>query len=172
MAGMTARLDVLCAGYAADRVASTVALIRDQGAVIVVDPGMVAGRRRILDPLARLGVDPAAVTDVVLSHHHPDHTLNAALFERARMHDFWAIYAGDIWTDRPADGFALSPSVRLMATPATPPRTSPRSRTPTTASPPARTCGGRSRARRSILSPRIRICSNGPGPGCWPSRRR
>ena len=117
MAGMTAQLDVLCAGYAADRVASTVVLIRDQGAVIVVDPGMVAGRGRILDPLARLGVDPAVVTDVVLSHHHPDHTLNAALFERARVHDFWAIYEGDTWTDRPADGFALSPSVRLMATP-------------------------------------------------------
>jgi glyoxylase-like metal-dependent hydrolase (beta-lactamase superfamily II) len=98
-------------------VASTVVLIRDQGAVIVVDPGMVAGRRAILDPLARLGVDPAAVTDVVLSHHHPDHTLNAALFERARVHDFWAVYEGDTWTDRPADGFALSPSVRLMATP-------------------------------------------------------
>ena len=117
MAGMTSRLDVLCAGYAADRVASTVVLIRDAGAVIVVDPGMVADRRRILDPLARLGVDPAAVTDVVLSHHHPDHTLNAALFERARVHDFWAVYADDTWTDRPADGFALSPSVRLMATP-------------------------------------------------------
>jgi glyoxylase-like metal-dependent hydrolase (beta-lactamase superfamily II) len=117
MAGMTARLDVLCAGYAADRVASTVVLIRDEGAVIVVDPGMVADRRRILDPLAGLGVDPAVVTDVVLSHHHPDHTLNAALFERARVHDFWAIYQGDTWTDRSADGFELSPSVRLMATP-------------------------------------------------------
>jgi glyoxylase-like metal-dependent hydrolase (beta-lactamase superfamily II) len=117
MARVTARLDVLCAGYAADRVASTVVLIRDEAAVIVVDPGMVASRRRILDPLAGLGVDPAAVTDVVLSHHHPDHTLNAALFGRARVHDFWAIYEGDTWTDRPADGFALSPSVRLMATP-------------------------------------------------------
>ena len=117
MADMNTRLDVLCAGYAADRVASTVVLIRDEDTVIVVDPGMVADRRRILDPLARLGVDPAVVTDVVLSHHHPDHTLNAALFERARVHDFWAIYQGDTWTDRPADGFALSPSVRLMATP-------------------------------------------------------
>jgi glyoxylase-like metal-dependent hydrolase (beta-lactamase superfamily II) len=114
---MTALLDVLCAGYAADRVASTVVLIRDEGAVIVVDPGMVASRERILGPLAQLGVDSAQVTDVVLSHHHPDHTLNAALFERARVHDFWAIYQGDVWTDRPADGFQLSPSVTLMATP-------------------------------------------------------
>jgi glyoxylase-like metal-dependent hydrolase (beta-lactamase superfamily II) len=117
MTGMTARLDVLCTGYAGDRVASTVVLVRDEGAVIVVDPGMVAGRRLILDPMAGLGVDPAEVTDVVLSHHHPDHTLNAALFERARVHDFWAIYFGDTWTDRPADGFELSASVRLMTTP-------------------------------------------------------
>jgi glyoxylase-like metal-dependent hydrolase (beta-lactamase superfamily II) len=114
---MTARLDVLCTGYAAERVASTVALIRDEDTVIVVDPGMVAGRQQILGPLARLGVDPASVSDVVFSHHHPDHTLNAALFERARFHDFWAIYHGDVWTDRPAEGFELSPSVRLMATP-------------------------------------------------------
>jgi len=89
---MTARLDVLCAGYAAERVASTVVLIRDEGAVIVVDPGMVAS-------------------------HHPDHTLNAALFERARFHDFWAIYQDDTWTERPADGFQLSQAVTLMGTP-------------------------------------------------------
>jgi glyoxylase-like metal-dependent hydrolase (beta-lactamase superfamily II) len=114
---MTASLDVLCAGYAADRVASTVVLIRDTSAVIVVDPGMVASRRQILGPLAQLGVDPADVTDVVFSHHHPDHTLNAALFGRARFHDHWAIYHNDVWADRPADGFELSPSVRLMATP-------------------------------------------------------
>src|SRR5215831_18674633 len=114
---MTANLVVLSAGYAAERVASTVVLIRDEGAVIVVDPGMVASRQQILGPLAELGVDPASVTDVVFSHHHPDHTLNAALFERARFHDFWAIYEADTWTDRPADGFQLSASVRLVATP-------------------------------------------------------
>lgn len=114
---MHARLDVLCTGYAADRVASTVVLVRDGGAVIVVDPGMVADRAAILGPLDRLGVSPDEVTDVVFSHHHPDHTLNAALFAGASFHDFWAIYSGDVWTERPADGFELSPSVRLMATP-------------------------------------------------------
>lgn len=114
---MHALLDVLCTGYAAERVASTVVLVRDGGAVIVVDPGMVASRARILGPLERLGVSPDEVTDVVFSHHHPDHTLNAALFGHARFHDFWATYQGDVWTGRPAEGFRLSPSVRLMATP-------------------------------------------------------
>ena len=114
---MTAELQVLNDGYADERVASTVVLIRDEGQAIVVDPGMVAHRGKILDPLASLGVDPGDVGDVVFSHHHPDHTLNAALFERARFHDFWAIYQDDTWDDRPADGFQLSPSVRLMTTP-------------------------------------------------------
>jgi glyoxylase-like metal-dependent hydrolase (beta-lactamase superfamily II) len=84
----------------------------------VVDPGMVpdvAGA--ILDPLAGLGESAASITDVILSHHHPDHTVNMGLFPRARIHDHWAWYRGDEWVDRPAEGFALSPSVVLIETP-------------------------------------------------------
>ena len=92
-------------------------LIRDGEVTIVVDPGMVASRNAILDPLTKLGVQVGQVTDVVFSHHHPDHTLNAALFPDARFHDFWAIYQDDRWDDRDADGFHLSPAVRLMSTP-------------------------------------------------------
>ncbi len=114
---MTARINVLTAGYVGGRVASTVTLIQDGSATIVVDPGMVATRAAILDPLVSLGVRVEDVTDVVFSHHHPDHTLNAALFPDARFHDHWAIYRDDVWEDREADGYQLSPSVRLMATP-------------------------------------------------------
>lgn len=116
---MTARLDVLTVGYVGNRVASTVALIRDGDLVAVVDPGMVADRAQILQPLADLGVDPHDVTDVILSHHHPDHTVNAALFLRARIHDFWATYVDDEWINRDFPGGIeiLSPGVRLMLTP-------------------------------------------------------
>src|SRR6478609_3868985 len=114
---MSARLDVLTVGYADDRVASTVVLVRDGDATVVVDPGMVASRDRILVPLDALVVAPSAVTDVVLSHHHPDHTMNVALFVNARVHDFMAIYHDDVWEDRDADGFAVSPNVTLMTTP-------------------------------------------------------
>lgn len=118
---MTATMDVLTAGYVGDRVASTVVLVRDGDAVAVVDPGMVASRERILAPLRELGVTPESVTDVVFSHHHPDHTLNAALFPEARYHDFWAVYRDDVWTTRllskEPDGWALSPSIRLLYTP-------------------------------------------------------
>ncbi len=114
---MTARLDVLADGYAADRVASSVVLVRDGATVVVVDPGMVASRSVILGPLAALGVEPESVTDVVFSHHHPDHTLNAALFPAARFHDHWAIYRDDVWDSREAEGFHLSDSVWLLETP-------------------------------------------------------
>lgn len=114
---MAAELTILTTGYVGDRVASTVVLIRDGDAVVVVDPGMVADRRAILDPLRGAGLSPADVTDVVFSHHHPDHTLNAALFTAARFHDVMAIYRDDIWEDSTAEGRVLAPSVRLAATP-------------------------------------------------------
>lgn len=53
----------------------------------------------------------------MLSHHHPDHTVNVALFGEVPVHDFQAVYVRDNWTRRPADGVQLTPSVRLLATP-------------------------------------------------------
>ncbi len=118
----SATVHVLTAGYAreesdGEHVGSTVTLIQDGNAVIIVDPGLVASRQGLLAELATSGLSPAAVTDVVFSHHHPDHTVNAALFPAARIHDHWAIYDGDLWISREAEGYALSPSVRLLATP-------------------------------------------------------
>ena len=113
-----ARLDVLFAGYGGDGVASTVSLVRDGEVVIVVDPGMVPARASILEAMRHLGVAPEQVTDIVLSHHHPDHTMNIALFpEDVRVHDHWAVYQRDRWTARPAEGVQLGPGVRLLETP-------------------------------------------------------
>jgi len=118
----SATVHVLQPGYAreeqdGEHVGSTVTLIRDGAVAVVVDPGMVASRAALLAALAELGATPEAVTDVVFSHHHPDHTVNAALFPAARIHDHWAIYDGDRWISRAADGYELSPSIHLIATP-------------------------------------------------------
>jgi glyoxylase-like metal-dependent hydrolase (beta-lactamase superfamily II) len=93
------------AGYAnfttaVGRVASTVAFVWDGDVRVILDPGMVPDPKSILEPLAVLGESPARITDVVFSHHHPDHTLNAALFPHARFHDHWANYQGDGWQNR------------------------------------------------------------------------
>ncbi|MDQ3899560.1 MAG: MBL fold metallo-hydrolase [Actinomycetota bacterium] len=113
----TAYAQVLHVGYGSNGVASTTGFIRDADLLVVTDPGMVSDRRVILEPLREVGVEPGEVTDVIFSHHHPDHTLNAALFPNARFHDHWAIYKGDQWQWRDAEGFELSPAVRLIRTP-------------------------------------------------------
>jgi glyoxylase-like metal-dependent hydrolase (beta-lactamase superfamily II) len=115
-----AEFHVLSDGYVSshdDRVRSTVSFARDGEALVVIDPGLVPGRAAILDPLAALGVPPEDVTDVIISHHHPDHTLNVALFPNARLHDHWAWYRDDLWTSRPAEGFELAAGIRLIETP-------------------------------------------------------
>ncbi len=108
---------MLFEGYVGERTASTVSLVRDGDVRLVVDPGMVPEPSSILDPLRAQGLGPHDVTDVVLSHHHPDHTMHASLFPRARIHDHWAWYRGDLWVTRPAEGFAVSLSIALVETP-------------------------------------------------------
>jgi len=111
------RTHILSPGYGSGKVASTVSLIEAEGALIVVDPGMVSSRAAILDPLAALGYDPSEVTDVIISHHHPDHTINVALFPEAVLHDHWATYRNDEWNSRPAEGVVVAPGVTLWETP-------------------------------------------------------
>lgn len=118
--GRTARVDTLYVGSLTSTgggVASSCTLIRDGDRAIVVDPGMAPSARSILDPLEALGVKPEDVTDVVLGHHHPDHTIHAGHFPNAAIHDHWAIYRGTDWEDSECDGRVLAPSVILARTP-------------------------------------------------------
>ncbi len=148
----SAAVHVLHEGYAredadGDRVGSTVTLILDAGRVIVVDPGMVPDRGELIAALAGHGPGPGDVTDVVFSHHHPDHTVNAALFPAAKIHDHWATYDGDLWTGRDPGDFALTPSVWLPW----PPRPPASARAPTPG-------GARTARPRTRWPPRARRC--------------
>ncbi|MFB7788158.1 MBL fold metallo-hydrolase [Streptomyces vinaceus] len=118
--GRSAVYKVLTTGYVGSTgpgVAATVSYVHDAGRHVIFDPGMVASQEDILAPLAQLGLGPDDITDVVLSHHHPDNTVNAGLFGRARVHDHRVEYRGDRWTNRDAEGYELTPSLRLIRTP-------------------------------------------------------
>ena len=174
--GGSASVYVLHEGYVGrdgddERVAGTVTLILDGDVVIVVDPGMVASREALLAALAAHGPQAGDVTDVVFSHHHPDHTVNAALFPAARIHDHWAVYVGDRWIDRDADGAELSPWSGCCARRGTPPRTFPRScpRRATSSRAPMR--GGARTDLPTIRSaPTPTLCTPA-GNSCFPSPR-
>jgi glyoxylase-like metal-dependent hydrolase (beta-lactamase superfamily II) len=109
----------LIPGVSADgarHVAGTIVLIRGDNVIIVADPGMVTDRALIVDALAHEGIAPHEVTHVFVSHHHPDHTVNVALFPNAEVVDFWAVYKGDLWRDH-ADGYAIAPGITVLRTP-------------------------------------------------------
>lgn len=115
---MTATFHLLHEGYVRDNgVAGSVSLVLDGSSVIVVDPGMVADPDLILAPLRGQGVQAADVTHVVVTHHHPDHTINVGLFPNAEVVDFWARYRGDQWLDHEGDGHRVSEHARLILTP-------------------------------------------------------
>src|SRR6201996_4030131 len=77
--GLAAEADKFLVG------ASTVALVRSGDELIVFDTGPYAYRPILQGRLRRAGVDPAAVTKVVLSHLHWDHAANADLFANAEI---------------------------------------------------------------------------------------
>lgn len=64
---------------------STIALLRGHGRVALVDVGAFSMRRMLIEQLARRGLKPADVTDVLLTHSHYDHSVNWTLFRDARI---------------------------------------------------------------------------------------
>jgi glyoxylase-like metal-dependent hydrolase (beta-lactamase superfamily II) len=109
----------LIPGVAADgarHVAGTITLIQDEHAIVVADPGMVTDKALILEGLTTAGVAPEDVTHIFISHHHPDHTVNIALFPNAEVVDFWASYRGDLWRDHAAE-YDIVPGITVLCTP-------------------------------------------------------
>jgi N-acyl homoserine lactone hydrolase len=83
---------------------STIALIRGHGRVALVDTGGFGVRRLLIDELAKRGLKPADVTDLLITHAHHDHCINWTLFGRARIvigaHELaWA--AKEPWGETP-----------------------------------------------------------------------
>ena len=97
-------------------VASTVALIVTENAVIVVDPGMVAEDVDLEAKISEAGFTSDEITHVFISHHHPDHTVKVGLFPNATVVDFWGRYLHDMWEDH-GDQFYITENVWVMRTP-------------------------------------------------------
>ena len=112
-----AEFHVLQTGARRPQVRSSVSLVIDGDQRIVIDPGLAPSQLAISDPLLALGLVVTDITDVIISHHHPDHTVNVGMFPDARVHDHWATYHYDNWDSHRAEGFQVSPDVTLWETP-------------------------------------------------------
>lgn len=85
------RLDILVQGYPGKSVChgglgwSTITLLRGHERVALVDVGSFGQRGPIVQQLARHGLLPGDVTDVLLTHSHWDHAINWVMFPRAKI---------------------------------------------------------------------------------------
>lgn len=64
---------------------SSVVLLRGHGRIGLIDAGSFGMRRLLLARLAKRGLKPTDVTDVILTHSHHDHAVNWVLFRHARI---------------------------------------------------------------------------------------
>jgi len=85
------RIDIIVHGFPGKSVChgplgfSTIALIRHNDRIGLVDVGGFGQRLLLLDRLAELGLEPGDVTDVLLSHSHYDHAINWVAFDNAAI---------------------------------------------------------------------------------------
>ena len=85
------QIDILVQGFPGKTVChgalgwSTVALLRGEGRVILVDVGSFNIRNLLISKLKTFGLTPDDVTDVLLTHAHWDHMVNWTMFSKARI---------------------------------------------------------------------------------------
>ena len=84
-------IDIVVSGFPGKSVChgglgwSTIVLLRGHDRVALVDAGTFAHRALLIAGLARRGLTPSDVTDVILTHSHHDHSINWVLFAHARI---------------------------------------------------------------------------------------
>lgn len=104
------QLDILVQGYPGKSVChgglgwSTIVLLRGNGRVALMDCGTFSHRPNLIKGLARHGLQPEEVTDVILTHSHHDHAINWVLFGNATIwigaHELeWSV--GEPWGRTP-----------------------------------------------------------------------
>ena len=82
-------LDIIVQGYPGKSVChgglgwSTIALLRGEGRVALIDVGSFSQRGPIRERLKVRGLSPDDVTDVILTHSHWDHSVNWVMFPNA-----------------------------------------------------------------------------------------
>jgi N-acyl homoserine lactone hydrolase len=87
---------------------SGITLLRGGGRVVLIDTGGFGLRAPLHQALADRGVAPGDVTDVLLTHVHYDHAVNALLFPRATV---WVSAADLEWACGRPPGFDPVPEL-------------------------------------------------------------
>lgn len=84
-------VDIVVQGYPGKSVChgglgwSSVVLLRAHGRIALIDTGGFSMRTMLLKRFAERGLQPADITDLLLTHSHHDHSVNWTMFPHARI---------------------------------------------------------------------------------------
>lgn len=103
------------------KASSTVTLVKDGPANILVDTGNHEIEKKLISALKKEGLKPTDINYVIITHHHADHVANKHLFRSAIFTDWLTSYKKDKFVvdyDILAKGKnIISPNVYLIPTP-------------------------------------------------------
>lgn len=113
-----AKVKVLIEGYAKELpdgwiATSSSTLIRENGLNILVDPGI--NKELLFNRLKSEGLAPEDINIILMTHHHPDHVFNCALFPNAKILDVETVYENDKETEH--DGKIPGTDLEIIPTP-------------------------------------------------------
>lgn len=120
---MMAEVDVLVEGYTSDdgkgddgneATCCTITLVRDNGIVMVVDPGTLKSQDILVNALKERDLSTDDVNVVFLTHSHIDHFRNIGMFPNAKVIEYYGEWKDDLVDDRRND---LTDDLKIIETP-------------------------------------------------------
>ena len=97
-----------------EKTRTTSTLVTDGELKILADPGIYDDPAVLIDALKAEGLTPDKITHIFLTHSHIDHYYSVALFPKAKVLEFYALWQGAEDMDRPN---SLSPDISLIESP-------------------------------------------------------
>ncbi|MFH1544793.1 MAG: MBL fold metallo-hydrolase [archaeon] len=116
-----AEVKVLIEGYVSGEVKGgkektrpTITLVKGNGIVMVVDPGVVEAQEMIIERLREEGLIVSDVNVVCITHSHLDHYRNIGMFPKAKTLEYWGLWNGNEVEDWKE---SFTEDIRVMKTP-------------------------------------------------------
>lgn len=116
-----AEVKVLVQGYTSadkhgkkERTCSTITLVKDGRMTIVVDPGVLANRKTLIEALKKEDLLLDKINTVFLTHSHIDHFANVGMFSKATTVEYFGSWKNDSVVARPK---FLTKNIEILETP-------------------------------------------------------
>ncbi|MFH0854731.1 MAG: MBL fold metallo-hydrolase [bacterium] len=115
-----AEVKILIKGYTTaetdgeEKTCPTITLVKDNGLIIITDPGVLENQKMLVDKLKEEGLTVDDIDIVFITHSHIDHYRNIGMFPRAKTLEYWGLWDGvcaEEWDEN------FSEDIKIIKTP-------------------------------------------------------